>query len=119
MPVRIDISDKTVYCYLTGELDQHSAKAIRQEIDAAVERIMPDKLALDFGGVTFMDSSGIGLVMGRYRLMDSLGGELALSGVTGHIRKVMRIAGLDKLAKFEDSSKTGTATGKEKSHESL
>ena len=52
-----------------------------------------------------MDSSGIGLVMGRYRLMQELGGELRVTGVPSHIRKVMRLSGLDKLAVMEPEGK--------------
>ena len=59
---------------------------------------MPEKLIIDFKDVTFMDSSGIGLVMGRYKLMRSLGGEIEVKNVSSHIKKVMKLAGLDLLA---------------------
>ena len=58
-------------------------------------------LVLDFSLVTFMDSSGIGLVMGRFRLMQENGGELVLQNLPAPLRKVMKLAGLDKLAKFQ------------------
>lgn len=60
----------------------------------------PKELVLDFGGVTFMDSSGIGLVMGRYKLMQELGGTVRLTQLSTSIRRVMQVAGMDKLAKF-------------------
>ena len=62
---------------------------------------MPEILVLDFKDVTFMDSSGIGLVMGRYKLMQSMDGELRIQNVSSHMKKVMRLAGLDKLATFD------------------
>ena len=60
----------------------------------------PKQLILDFTGVGFMDSSGIGLVMGRYKLAQELGAELRLCGLTASTKRVMQIAGMDKLAKF-------------------
>ncbi|MEG1774675.1 MAG: anti-sigma factor antagonist [Oscillospiraceae bacterium] len=59
---------------LFGEIDHHSAIEMRRQIDEAAERHRPRNLVLDFGGVTFMDSSGIGLVMGRYKLVGGWGG---------------------------------------------
>ena len=60
--------------YISGEIDHHSAKSIRKEIDINVEKLKPTDLYLDFSKVDFMDSSGIGLVMGRYKLQSERGG---------------------------------------------
>ena len=101
MPVRIDKNEKRMTAYIMGEIDHHSAKEIREEIDANIESLLPDLLLLDFKDVTFMDSSGSGLVMGRYKLMRTIGGEVKVTNVSAHIKKVMRLAGLDKLAVIE------------------
>jgi stage II sporulation protein AA (anti-sigma F factor antagonist) len=101
MSVRIDNSEGVVTAYLQGELDHHAAKGIREEIDESLERLRPSTLILDFKNVTFMDSSGIGLVMGRYRTMQLLNGKLVVKNASLHIKKVMRLAGLDRLAEFE------------------
>lgn len=98
MGVRIETEDAAVNAYLDGEIDHHCAPAIRGEIDLAVENIRPETLVLDFGEVTFMDSSGIGLVMGRYQVMKELGGRVSLRNTPAHIKKVMRLAGLDRFA---------------------
>lgn len=102
MSVTFDINDESIIAYLNGEIDHHSAKEIREAIDHAAERTTPKQLVLDFKNVTFMDSSGIGLVMGRYKLMSSLGGEVVVTNVSAHIKKVMKISGLDRLAKIKD-----------------
>ena len=86
---------------LDGEIDHHRAKEIREKIDDAIEFNMPSLLILDFGGVTFMDSSGIGLVMGRYRLLQKKGAKLNLTNLPPNIYKVMKLAGIEKLAKIE------------------
>jgi len=100
MSVRVFVSDENVTAYLAGELDHHAAKGIREEIDDAVLRSRPTNLILDFRDVTFMDSSGIGLVMGQYSLMQGMDGEVVIENMSGYIGKVMRLAGLDKLARM-------------------
>lgn len=98
--VNIEIQDAVFIARLYGELDHHSVQSLRQEIDAAALQNQPKELILDFTGVSFMDSSGIGLVMGRYRLAQELNAQLRLCGLTASTRRVMQIAGMDKLAKF-------------------
>ena len=101
MPVEIDIDEKNVTAYLSGEIDHHNAAGLREEIDEAVENFWPEVLVLDFGGVTFMDSSGIGLVMGRYKLMKNLSGRIMIENAPKNIKKVMRMAGIEKLLSEE------------------
>jgi len=105
MPVRLVSEEGYLTAYLSGEIDHHAAKELREAIDSRAASQKPEKLLLNFREVTFMDSSGIGLVMGRYRLMQELGGELRVTGVPSHIRKVMRLSGLDKLAVMEPEGK--------------
>lgn len=101
MPLSIQASGEVVTAYLTGEIDHHSAKPIREEIDAAIEFNMPSLLILDFGGVTFMDSSGIGLVMGRFRNLQKNGATLSITSLPPNIYKVMKLSGIERLAKIE------------------
>ena len=101
MPVKIDKKGEVVTAYLSGELDHHTAKAMRESIDSAIELNMPTLLIIDFTDISFMDSSGIGLVMGRYRLLSRTGAELHISGASPQIYKVMQLAGIERLAKLE------------------
>ena len=98
MPVIIETSENTVTARLSGEIDHHNAKEIRADIDLAIDRYRPQKLILDFDGVTFMDSSGIGLVMGRYKAVKACSGVVIIENTGSQIKKVMRLAGLDRLA---------------------
>lgn len=98
MNVIIDTDDKTVIARLSGEVDHHNAKDIRSDIDLAIDRHHPRQLVLDFDGVTFMDSSGIGLVIGRYNSIKQYGGSIVIENTGSQIKKVMRLAGLDRLA---------------------
>lgn len=99
MPVKIEIAPEadTVTALLTGEIDHHGAGKVRDTIDDSLRRTCPRMLVLDFGGVEFMDSSGIGIVLGRYRLMQDMGGKLALRNLPPHIRRVMQVAGINSL----------------------
>ena len=66
----------TLAAYLTGEIDHHAAQSLRREIDAQIDDRLPELLTLDFSGVTFMDSSGVGLILGRGRHIGALGGRM-------------------------------------------
>ncbi len=98
MPVIIETEDDAVIAKLSGEVDHHTAQSIREDIDLAIDRHHPKRLILDFDGVTFMDSSGIGLVMGRYKNVKPYGGVVIIENTGSQIKKVMRLAGLDRLA---------------------
>ncbi len=103
--VEIKVENKTVTAFLSGEIDHHNAEALRRKIDEAVNNRLPELLVLDFGAVGFMDSSGIGLVMGRYRLLESMNGKLYIINLSGHAYKVMKLAGLEKIAVLRQRQK--------------
>ena len=98
MLIRVKKENHLLTAFLEGEIDHHNATFARHEIDSELNSDPPEKLILDFGGVSFMDSSGIGLVMGRYKLTSSLGVGLEIVNVPENIYKVMKLAGLSKLA---------------------
>ncbi len=101
MAVKIDFGQKSIKACIQGEIDHHSAVIIRQNIDRAIAQKKPELLILDFGEVTFMDSSGIGLVMGRYKLMKSIGGEIRVENLSASAYKVMRLAGIERLGEIK------------------
>ncbi len=105
MAVEIRINGEVVTAYITGEIDHHTAASVRETIDSAIELNMPTLLVLDFGGVNFMDSSGIGLVMGRYRNMAKIRGSVHLSSASPSLTKVFKLAGIEKLATIDDVDK--------------
>ena len=72
MGVKISILDNVITSFIEGDIDHHTAKEIRETIDYHVKKYNPKLLELDFSNVQFMDSSGIGLIMGRYKLIKSL-----------------------------------------------
>lgn len=97
MGVEIISNALRVTAVLGGEIDHHTAAAIRMDIDSAISAQQPKMLRLDFGEVSFMDSSAIGLVMGRYRLLQSWGGNLEVINLSERNYKVMKLAGMQSL----------------------
>ena len=93
-PVRITVS-------LSGEIDHHNAAMLRLEADSAIQSSLAPNVRLDFDDVTFMDSSGIGLVMGRYRNLVKLGAELHIINAPPPIYKMMKLAGIERLATMD------------------
>lgn len=82
---------------LEGELDHHNAEKIRTVIDNEIESHDLYTVILDMEGVTFMDSSGLGVILGRYRLLQSRGGTLSICGVNNTVERILRMSGLYSL----------------------
>lgn len=97
MEVKLQSKGRQLFAALRGEIDHHSATRLREEIDRAVSSRGADELILNFSEVSFMDSSGIGLILGRYKWMTARGGKLTVCGVNGRLLPLMRMAGLEKL----------------------
>lgn len=91
--------------HLSGEIDHHTARDMRQRIDGEAERLHPTLLILDFSHVIFMDSSAIGLIMGRYRLMQLLGGYIRVSNVPAHLKRLIELSGIGALGVLEYKGK--------------
>lgn len=105
MNVTVESSGSVVIAYLIGEIDHHTAADVRDKIDTVIKYKKPTHLIIDFHNVTFMDSSGIGLVMGRYRLMKSIAptSTMEIKNVTTQSKKIMELAGLGRLAIIKET----------------
>lgn len=95
--VETELKNNVLTAYINGEIDHDSAAKIRAHVDAAAQSYKPRVLCLDFGGVSFMDSSGVGLVMGRYRRMKLLGGALRVKNYSDSIYRIFAMSGLEGL----------------------
>lgn len=105
MELKLETDKRRLTACLRGEIDHHAAGRLREEIDNAVTRGNIRELILDFSDITFMDSSGIGLILGRYKSMCARGGKLTVRGASPRQLQVMRLAGLEKLKIFEEETK--------------
>ena len=102
--LQIRCEDGELVASLCGELDHHGAVAIRTLIDSQIRANLPRRAVLELSGLDFMDSSGLGLIMGRYALMQSLGGEFCVRSPNERIMRIFRLAGLERMVRVEQGS---------------
>ena len=86
-----------LFVRLSGELDHREATRLREELDEIIVQTGARRLVLDLNGLDFMDSSGIGLIIGRYKLMARRGGSVAVLGPDARVDKIFKMAGLYQL----------------------
>ena len=91
--------DKLLVFKITDEIDDHSVQMIRRKADYEIERYMPKRVVFDFDSVSFMDSAGIGLIIGRYKFTNMLGGMLEITNLTPAVKRIFEMA-LDGLKPF-------------------
>ena len=89
--------DKLLVFKITDEIDDCSVQKIRRRADYEIERYMPKRIVFDFDSVTFMDSAGIGLIIGRYKFANMLGAKLEISNLTQSVEKIFEMSGILKL----------------------
>lgn len=99
------LQDGTLTVALTGEIDHHCAKEYIYAITAKIEAYTPQVCVLDFQEVSFMDSSGIAVVINAMRNMAKIDGEVALTGLKQQPTKVFRASGIDKLVNIKEEVK--------------
>ena len=96
------LQDGKLTIILTGEIDHHSAKHYIQTISSKIEASTPQTCVLDFQDVTFMDSSGIAVVINALRQMNKIEGKLVLASIQNQPKKVFRTSGLDKFVEIKE-----------------
>ncbi len=109
MDIIFDVDKDTLICEFFGELDHNVSEYARKKIDAAVDNYRIGNLVLDFSKVTFMDSSGIGMVLGRYRKMGERSDRLAITGCSKNIRNILNMAGIFSIIDYYDTRKEAVA----------
>ena len=92
--------DKLLILEITEEIDHHTTEKIRRKADYEIERHMPRKIIFDFNKVTFMDSAGIGMIIGRYKMIKMLGGTIEMINVNQSIKKIFDMCGIPKIMKI-------------------
>ncbi|RIV19613.1 anti-sigma F factor antagonist [Alicyclobacillaceae bacterium I2511] len=97
MKAEINIIDRILIVRLQGELDHHAVEDARNGIEQTITEGNHQKLVLSFQNIDFMDSSGLGLILGRYRTISQRGGEMALCEVGGNLRKIFELSGILKI----------------------
>jgi stage II sporulation protein AA (anti-sigma F factor antagonist) len=97
MDMQVKQEGRCLEIYLKGELDHHAAKEMMRRLDSETELVMPLQLTLDFSGVAFMDSSGIGMLMGRLRIVQAIGGTACLICENKNVLRILEMSGVMRL----------------------
>ena len=101
MQVTSSTQNRELFLWISGEVDHHAAAKIMGEVERLVEERLPRSFILDMSGVTFMDSSGIAVVLRCHQRMVALGGALVVRNIPAQALKVLRAAGLERMITFE------------------
>ena len=93
----LNSSKNTVHILIFGDIDHHSSSDLRNEIDSYIQEKKPKKVTLDFSDVNFMDTSGIGLILGRFKLTNMLNIEMEVINTNSRIRRIIEFSGIKSL----------------------
>lgn len=116
MDINYSKEDKLLAIKLTEEIDQHTADKIRRKIDDEIERFIPRKVVFDFSDISFMDSSGIGMVLGRYKLVKMLGGDFEIVNVNRLTKKIFDMSGVTRIIKIKEIEENQKNLDEQKEH---
>ena len=97
MNINFDREDKQLVVEITEEIDHHAAEKIRRKVDNEITRYMPRKTIFDFSRVSFMDSAGIGMLIGRYKMMKLIGGSLEIVNISETVKRILEMSGINKI----------------------
>ena len=96
MKLNMQFDGQTQYVGIEGELDHHNVTSIRNSVDDAICVNQPKSLCIDFNRVSFMDSSGVGFVMGRYKKLAQMGGNVDVIGMSDKTAEIFKMSGITK-----------------------
>lgn len=103
MNLQFYVKEDSLVVIMEGELDHHSTEEARNKIDNQLDVEGINKLILDFSKVSFMDSSGIGVVIGRYKKLSAKNGRVCIVGVSPSVKRVFELSGMFKIIGLYDS----------------
>ena len=98
---RFEVNGRTMVIRLQEDLDHHNAVYIREMADNYLEKYPINRIIFDFSGVEFMDSSGLGLILGRFNKASEIGTEFTLLNPADSVRKILDVAGIARMIKIE------------------
>ena len=97
----MEVKGNRLVVSLPPELDHHYTEEIRTEVDRMVSRQPVDEVEVDFTRTVFMDSAGIGMLIGRYKVMKALSGSIRLSHMNGQIRRILSLSGIQRYIQLD------------------
>lgn len=113
MLIDFQYTDKFLIVKVKGELDHHTAAQTKELIRGELSKEIAINLILDFNGLKFIDSSGVGMILGRYKEVQDLGGKMAIVGVNHTVQKIITLSGINKIMGVFSTEKQAIAHMKE------
>ncbi len=110
LQIEMEQHRKALIVRLKGELDHHSAEAVKARLEEAIERGDGLYMILSLRDLEFMDSSGLGVILGRYKQIMSKGGRMIVCGVNSNMYRLFEMSGLFKIITMEDSEKSALSS---------
>ena len=105
MIIEFNKEDKQLTFKLTEDADQHTVEKVRRKMDNEIKGYSPRKIVFDFSNISFMDSAGIGMVLGRYKLAKMLNGDLEIINVNKSMKKIFDMSGVSRIINIIEEDK--------------
>lgn len=110
MDISVQFQKDTLIVSLRGELDHYSAGNVKELIEELIRKRAAKNLIFDFTHLTFMDSSGIGVVIGRYKLLSAMGGKVSICGASRMVDRLLTMSGIKKIIATFDTTEAALST---------
>lgn len=110
LQIDLDVKGNVLCLRLAGELDHHTAEQLRQQVTMALQKMNVRHMLLNLGSLQFMDSSGLGVILGRYKHVASLGGEMVVCDISPSVRRLFEMSGMFKIIRFEPDEQNALMT---------
>ncbi|MCP8966944.1 anti-sigma F factor antagonist [Ectobacillus ponti] len=103
LSINLEVKRDVLCIRLEGELDHHTAEELRTKVTDVLEKNQLHHIILNLEHLSFMDSSGLGVILGRYKHIKSLGGEMVVCAISPAVKRLFEMSGLFKIIRLEDS----------------
>lgn len=110
LSISLEVKQDVLCIRLEGELDHHAAEELRTEVTMMLEKKQIHHIILNLESLSFMDSSGLGVILGRYKHIKSLGGEMVVCAISPAVKRLFEMSGLFKIIRLEESEQNALAT---------
>ncbi|MGC4376425.1 anti-sigma F factor antagonist [Fictibacillus sp. Mic-4] len=108
--IDMEIKDNVLCIRLEGELDHHTADLLRNKVNETLEESAIRHIVLNLEGLDFMDSSGLGVILGRYKQIKSQNGEMVVCAISPSVKRLFEMSGLFKIVRLEENEKYALET---------
>jgi stage II sporulation protein AA (anti-sigma F factor antagonist) len=110
LSVNLEIKNNVLCIRLEGELDHHSSEILRTQVDESIHKHSIHHIVLNLEKLSFMDSSGLGVILGRYKLIKNIGGEMVVCAISPPVKRLFDMSGLFKIIRLEKSETNALKT---------